>query len=105
MKIIFEKDDEQYIESLRQAKESGNIHPLALLCDEEESSVVFKVIDSVKANVFFLEFMRTDAAGRKKIEDAIGIRVIKSYENSEIKLAQIRNLIMEFETKAEEILK
>lgn len=29
MKIVFEKDDQQHIESLRKSKESGTDHPLA----------------------------------------------------------------------------
>lgn len=106
MKIVFEKDDLQCIESLRKSKEFGIKHPLALLCDEEEYAISLKVIDSVKANAFLLEFMRTDAVGREMIEDAIGIRVQAGYnENFGIKLEQMRKLIIEFENKANEILK
>lgn len=106
MKIIFEKDDQQYIESLRKSKESGRDHPLAFLHDEEEYAVSFKVIDSVKANAFLFEFTRTDDVGKEKIEDAIGIHVkARSNENSGVKLDQMRKLIAEFENKAKEILK
>lgn len=106
MKILFEKDDQQSIESLRRSKESGKDNPLAFLCDEEEYSVSFKVIDSVKANAFIFEFMRTDDIGRKKIEDAIGIRV-KAVSNATagVKLDQMKELIREFECKTKKILK
>lgn len=106
MKIIFEKDDQQCIESLRKSKESGMNHPLAFLNDGEEYCISFKVMDSVKANAFLLEFMRTDDIGRKMIEDAIGIHVkSKSNENSGFKLDQLRELLREFEVKAKEILR
>ena len=106
MKIIFEEDDQLYIESLRKSKESGKDHPLAILSDGEQYSIGFEVIDSVKANAFIFEFNRTDDAGRKKIEDTIGIRVkTKSNENSGVKLDRIRELIQEFEDRTKEILK
>lgn len=106
MKIIFEQDDQKCIESLRKSKESGTDHPLAFVDDGEEHCISFKVIDSVKANAFLFEFMRTDDTGRKMIEDAIGIRVkskSKSNEDSESKLDQLRELLKEFEVKAKEI--
>ena len=106
MKIVFEKDDQKYIESLRKSKKSGTDNPLAFLNDGEEYCIGFKVVDSVKANAFLFEFMRTDDIGRKMIEDAIGIHVkSKSNENSGFKLDQMRELLKEFEVKAKEILK
>ncbi len=106
MKIIFEKDDEVCMDSLRHSKESGEYNPLSFLHVGEEYSVNFKVIDSIKANAFILEFMRTDDAGRKAIEDAIGIHVETVYNASVgTKLSQIQELIKEFECKAKAILK
>ena len=105
MKILFEEDDRQSIESLRRSKESGKDNPLAFLYDEEEYSVSFKVIDSVKANAFILEFMRTDDIGRRKIEDAIGIQVKAVSNATAFKLDKMKELIKEFECKAKEILK
>lgn len=106
MKIIFEKSDQQCIDSLRKSKESGKHNPLFLLHDEEEYSISFKVIDKVKANAFILEFMRTDDIGRKMIEDTIGIHV-KAVSNTSAthKLDQMKELIKEFGCKTKEILK
>lgn len=106
MKIIFDKDDQMLMNGMRYAKETGKEHPVSFVCDDEEYSINFNVVDSVKANVFLFEFMRTDDAGRKAIEDATGIHVEAiSNASDDAKLHQMKELIKEFECKSKKILK
>ncbi len=107
MKIVFEKEDEQLMNGLRFSKESGkNEPPFLMVYDGQECSINFTVIDSIKASTFMFELLRTDDAGRKYIEDAIGIHVETSSDGSDsIKLHKMKKLIKEFESKAKEILK
>jgi len=106
MKIIFEKDEQLYMEAMRHSKESEEDNHLLILCDGEEYSINFKVIDNVKVSAFIFEFARTDDIGRKAIEDAIGIHIEAVDRASvETKLYQIKESIKEFEYKAKAILK